>query len=140
MAILPYKNAYTQLKQLEPNNSDINNAGNCVIVAFAMVLNCKYSEAFNLLQQELNIKHKRGVEFRKVSEYLKATSTEEYNVLTNKEVLYFNQWVQKKMHPRKTYLIIVRSHILTVKNGVIYGNTYDSKLTRKQLYGVYKIN
>jgi hypothetical protein len=44
-----------------------------------------------------------------------------------------------KDNPIGTFLVSVRGHVFTIKNGVVIGNVEDAKKTRKVLQSIWKI-
>jgi hypothetical protein len=50
----------------------------------------------------------------------------------------FNQFFKK--HKEGVYLIVVRGHAFTLKNGIVIGNTEDSTRLKARINTVYKVS
>lgn len=44
-----------------------------------------------------------------------------------------------KKYPKGTFVIVVKGHAFTIKDGVIIGRSFDGKQLKKQIYNVWKI-
>ena len=118
---------------------DSSNRADCTVRAFAVCMNCTYMEAEAYMAENLGRTNNKGVSAYSLLSHLRAIAKEIINKLTAKEKTpTYNQFKKSLMQENKTYYIIVKGHALAVKNGVIYGNESDSKISRKRLWGVYE--
>ena len=119
---------------------DINgDTNNCVVRALAVLLDCSYGEAYEYSKKNLNRKHGKGVWnsdlVKHLRENLKTTIPYNHRGAGNPT---FNQFSKNGLDVSKSYFLIVRGHAIALKNGVLYGNDKDAKISRKRLWGVYE--
>jgi len=117
-------------------------------------MDCSYAEAENYMTKYLDrVNTNKGTNAIKLIKHLNANAKMLYDI-KDKENNYpvfksqlmqkvkqnptFSQFKKNVMDFNKTYYILVNGHALAVKNGVIYGNRQDAKISRKRLWAVYE--
>jgi len=130
----------------------------CVVRAFASSFEMEYDEAHKIVATEFKRKPRKGtfgfptkmnlfaenkIKFNgkgvtKIShEYntmLYYVNVKGVKTLRNCTLNYF-----LKKYSTGTYILIVRGHAFTVKDGSVIGNTEDAKKTKKHIVGAWKI-
>jgi len=135
-----------------------NEANDCVVRAFASAFEIGYDDAHKIVENKfcrkprkgtfsfgykMNMMSKNGDKFN--GKGIK-TITHEYNTmlyyvtvkgvktLRNTTTNYFI-----KKYPVGNYIVVVRGHAFTIKDGSVVGNYSDAKQTKKHITGAWKI-
>ena len=153
-----YINSSNGIKNYENSVIAKGEANDCVVRAFASAFEIEYDEAHGIVAKEfrrvkrkgtfgfgvkMNLLDKNNVTFngKKISKITHEYDSMLYSVkvngvktLRNTTTSYF-----LKKYPVGTYIVIVRGHAFTIKDGVVIGNYSDAKKTRKHILGAWKI-
>lgn len=130
----------------------------CVVRAFASSFEMEYDEAHKIVATEFKRKPRKGTFGFATKMNLFAQNETKFNgkgvtkishehntmmyyvnvkgvkTLRNCTLNYF-----LKNYGQGTYIVIVRGHAFTVKDGAVIGNTEDAKKTKKHIVGAWKI-
>ena len=140
----------------------------CVVRAFASAFTMNYDDAHSYVKTHFKRENRKGVQYygrlmnRKAlirelinNKYLKAIGRETgVNSLNGAPILTLSYPVKvkgvkkerkmtvgmfTKAHPMGTYILMVREHTFTIKNGVVYGNERDSKQLKKVVIAAWEV-
>ena len=99
----------------------------CVVYATASALDLSYDQAHQVAREKFNRKDRKGTQsiyllqgLRKEYQEVKAINT--YTVHGKKIDRAAKVYSFAKANPQGTYFILVRSHALAIKDGVVYDN------------------
>lgn len=153
-----YINSSNGIKNYENSVIAKGETNDCVVRAFASAFEIEYDEAHGIVAKEfrrvnrkgtlgfgvkMNLLDKNNVTFngKKISKITHEYDSMLYSVkvngvktLRNTTTSYF-----LKKYPVGTYIVVVRGHAFTIKDGVVIGNYSDAKKTRKRILGAWKI-
>lgn len=153
--VLPYCENEKGMKGYSESEIAKKEHNDCVVRAFASAFNIPYEESHQFIKTKYKREHRKGTpRFSKITTLL---STENFRLGGKRWINYGTKESLKitiprtgyrrpmtvgtfvKKHPTGTYIISVRQHVFTIKNGVIYGNLQDSVRTRKIIIGVWMV-
>jgi hypothetical protein len=135
------------------SDSDIakSESNDCVVRSFASAFDMTYDESHKFVAEKLNRKDRNGVVFFTLK---MASMIDRGETINNKKFeklpldgmrmenksrfVTFNQFFKK--HKEGVYLIVVRGHAFTLKNGIVIGNTEDSTRLKARINTVYKVS
>jgi hypothetical protein len=128
-----------------------NETNDCVVRSFASAFEIPYDDAHKFVTQKFNRKEKQGVKFFNLrmdqminrgetlnNRKFQKLSLDILRSLSKSNNVTFNQFF--KRHQTGIYIIIVRGHAFTLKNGVVVGNVSDSKRLKARVQVVYQVN
>ena len=135
-----------------------NENNDCVVRAFASAFEIEYDEAHKIVAETfkrksrkgtfgfcttMNLMSKNGVKFNdkgiemishQYNTMLYYVTVKGHKTLRNTTTSYFI-----KKYPVGTYIVTVRGHAFTIKDGVVIGNYTDAKQTKKHINSAWKI-
>ena len=130
----------------------------CVVRAIATATDMDYDSAHKFTREKFNRKNKKGVyRFANTINLLSKNNkqingksieiiSEEHNTMlyfvTVKGVRVLRKTTTGsfiKKYPVGTYIVVVRGHAFTIKDGVVIGNLADGKKMKKHINGAWKI-
>lgn len=146
------------IKGMSDSNIAKSENNDCVVRAFATAADMDYDSAHWFVKKTFKRKDRKGVYrfesimniFSNCNEQVNGknikTITEEYNTM----LYYVTVKGQKvlrstttssfiKRYPVGTYIVVVRGHAFTIKDGVVIGNFDDGKKMKKRINGAWKI-
>lgn len=142
------------------SNSEIarNENNDCVVRAFASAFEIEYDEAHKIVAENfkrkpkkgtfgfgavMNLMSKNGIKFNdkgieiithQYNTMLYYVMVKGHKTLRNTTTSYFI-----KKYPVGTYIVTVKGHAFTIKDGVVIGNYTDAKQTKKHINSAWKI-
>lgn len=154
---LPYCKTKESIKGYQDSIIAKSETNDCVVRAIASSFEIPYDESHELCEKTFKRKPRKGVSMFscRMNEYFK-----QGNKIGNKSVvclgqygdLYYDVLVKGKKIKRAltvgkfikenkigTFLLLVRGHAFTIKNGVVMGNIGDAQKTKKVLQSIWKI-
>jgi hypothetical protein len=135
------------------SDSDIakSESNDCVVRSFASAFDMSYDEAHKLASEKFGRKNRKGVALFTMKmggmidrgETINDKKFEKLPLdgvrMENKSrFVTFNQFFKK--HKKGVYLIVVRGHAFTLKNGIVIGNTEDATRLKARINTVYKVS
>jgi hypothetical protein len=125
----------------------MNERADCVVCAFASSFNISYKKAHDFVKNRYDRQDKRGT-----FNFPWITTSMSDEVLFGKQInkhkpvdfkgnpcTTVGQFLTYYKYRKGTFLLRVRDHVFTVKNGVVIGNWDDSQKMRRILRGVWQI-
>mgnify|MGYP003342172885 FL=1 len=146
------------IRNIKESNLAKSETNDCVVRAFATAFDLDYDEAHQKVKEIFYRKPRKGtmgfhhgmnmmdknkttINKKTVTKITNEHNTMLYYVtvkgvrtLRNTTTSYF-----LKKYPVGTYIVTVRRHAFTIKDGVVIGNHEDGKQMRKVIDGVWKI-
>lgn len=123
----------------------------CVVLAMSSSLGIPYEDAHKFVSEKFGRKPRKGTpDFI----YKMDQSAYKKEVIFNKKVKRVNtrvmDWKLSKFKPITvnkfilnnmggTYIVVVRGHAFTIKNGVVIGNPEDSTQIKKRILAAYEV-
>jgi hypothetical protein len=152
MKQLPYINRTEGIIGYTESAIAKNETNDCFVRAVASAYEIPYDEAHTWVKEKFNRQNRKGTMFVscKLGQFSK--EGEKLNEKTIKEIWFLktidkatnkikrttlNQFIKK--YPTGTYIIIVRGHAFTLKNGAVIGNTEDAKSLKKVVHDAFEI-
>jgi hypothetical protein len=129
-----------------------NETNDCFVRAVASAYEIPYDEAHTWVKEKFERKNRKGTMFvsRKLSTMYSLNETfsgksikgigdlRTIDKVTHKvKRTTLNQFIKK--YPTGTYIIIVRGHAFTLKNGAVIGNNQDAKSLKKVVHDAFEI-
>ena len=130
----------------------------CVVRAIATATDMDYDSAHKFTKEIFKRKNKKGTygfvstinllsrENKQINGKSVKTITEEYNTMLYYVTVKGRKVLRRtttgsfiKRYPVGTYIVTVRGHAFTIKDGVVIGNLADGKQMKKHIYGAWKI-
>ena len=130
----------------------------CVVRAIATATDMDYDSAHKFTKEIFKRKNKKGTygfvstinllsrENKQINGKSVKTITEEYNTMLyyvtvkgRKVLRHTTTGSFVKKYPVGTYIVTVRGHAFTIKDGVVIGNLADGKQMKKHINGAWKI-
>jgi hypothetical protein len=122
----------------------------CFVRAVASAYEIPYDDAHKWVKENFNREHRKGTcnvitNMEKFALNNETLNNKKVKVISNLTKLdqnklkrtTLNQFIKK--YPVGTYVIIVRQHAFTLKNGFVVGNPNDSKSLKKIVQFAYEI-
>lgn len=130
----------------------------CVVRAFASAFEIAYDEAHNFIAEKFKRQPRKGTfgfgtEMNSMSKNDVKFNRKGVKIITHEydSMLYYvmvkghktlrstttNSFI--KMYPTGTYIVTVKGHAFTIKNGYVIGNFSDAKQIRKHIISAWKI-
>jgi hypothetical protein len=160
---LPYCNTSDAIKGYSESIIAKNESNDCVVRAIASAFEIEYDRAHSFVKETFFRKDRQGVyNFiggmnkisrertrigRKTCNPVGTPSSSGFYYYLDYEVKVKGQKTTRQMtvgtfikkNPIGTFLVCVRRHAFTIKDGVIIGNLEDSKRTRKIINSAWKV-
>ena len=133
-------------------------SNDCVVRAIASASEMDYDSAHQFVKEKFKRQNRKGTYgfgsimnlMSKNGEKINGKSveiiSEEYNTMlyyvTVKGVKTLRHTTTSsfiKRYPKGTYVVTVRGHAFTIKDGVVIGNVEDGKKMKKRINGVWKL-
>lgn len=133
-------------------------SSDCVVRAIASASEMDYDSAHQFVKEKFKRQNGKGTfgfhygmnMFSKNNETINGKKvgiiTEEYNTMLYYVTVKGVKTLRKtttgsfiKRYPKGTYVVTVRGHAFTIKDGVVIGNIDDGKKMKKVIQGVWKI-
>ena len=133
-------------------------SSDCVVRAIASATEMDYDSAHEFVKKTFKRKNRKGTQgfgytmnvLSKNGEKINGKTieiiTEEYNTMLYyvtvkgvKKVRNTTTGSFIKKYPTGTYVVVVRGHAFTIKDGVVIGNIEDGKKMKKHINGAWKI-
>ena len=153
MKQLPYIQTSTAIIGYSDSAIAKNESNDCFVRAVASSFDCSYDTAHSWVRQKFERVNRKGT-MNVVSKMRKMCDDKEQFVDKSVksieglgEVVYkpkvrfkrttLNQFIKK--YPTGVYILIVKGHAFTLKNGAVIGNEEDSKSIKKNIYNAFEI-
>jgi hypothetical protein len=130
----------------------------CVVMAFATAADMDYDSAHWYVKKTFKRNDRKGVyRFKSIMDIFSncneqvngksiKTITEEHNTMLYYVTVKGRKILRRtttgsfiKKYPVGTYIVTVRGHAFTIKDGVVVGNPSDGKKMKKHINGAWKI-
>lgn len=152
MKQLPYIQTSTAIIGYSESVIAKNECNDCFVRAVASSFNCPYDTAHAWVKEKFNREDRKGTKWvvcklATMSSLGQTFNEKEIKVISNllsidatkKRVkrTTLNQFIKK--YPTGTYILIVRGHAFTLKDGSVIGNTGDAKSLKKIVHDAFEI-
>ena len=152
MKQLPYIQTSTAIIGYSESPIAKSERNDCFVRAVASSYEIPYDDAHSWVRQNFNRENRKGTSkvVMKMDQFSK--EGKKLNEKTIKEVWFLktvdkttnkikrttlNQFIKK--YPTGTYILIVKGHAFTLKNGSVIGNTNDATSMKKIVHNAYQI-
>jgi len=157
MKATPYISSSDAIKGISDSILAKSESNDCVVRAFATSFEISYDLAHNKVSEIFERKNKKGTRFFAI----RMNFLSENNVLINRKkvtpikndvnlcyyvVVKGAKTLRKmttamflKKYPKGTYIVVVKGHAFTIKDGVVIGNQDDALQRRKIINHAWKI-
>ena len=152
MKQLPYIQTSTAIIGYSESPIAKSERNDCFVRAVASSYEIPYDDAHSWVRQNFNRENRKGTSkvVMKMDQFSK--EGKKLNEKTIKEVWFLktvdkttnkikrttlNQFIKK--YPTGTYILIVKGHAFTLKNGSVIGNTSDATSMKKIVHNAYQI-
>ena len=154
---LPYCKTSEAIKGYQESVIAKGERNDCVVRAFASSFDIPYDESHTYCEKVLHRKHRDGVKnfvvrLETLVKKNEVINGKKFNLVGKFYSLYYDVKIKNKKikraltvgkfikdNPIGTFLVSVRGHAFTIKNGVVIGNVEDAKKTRRVLQSIWKI-
>jgi hypothetical protein len=153
MKQLPYIQTSTAIIGYTESAIAKNEHNDCFVRAVASSYEIPYDDAHTWVRENFNRENRKGTSrvAIKMDQFSKDGKT--LNEKTIKEIWFLktadkatnkikrttlNQFIKK--YPTGTYILIVKGHAFTLKNGSVIGNTGDATSMKKIVHNAYQIS
>jgi hypothetical protein len=153
MKQLPYIQTSTAIIGYTESAIAKNESNDCFVRAVASSYEIPYDDAHTWVRENFNRENRKGTSrvTTKMDQFSKDGKT--LNEKTIKEIWFLktidkatnkikrttlNQFIKK--YPTGTYILIVKGHAFTLKNGSVIGNTSDATSMKKIVHNAYQIS
>jgi hypothetical protein len=161
---LPYCKTSLAIKGYEDSSIAKSEKNDCVVRAIASSFDIDYdsshffvkkmfyrkhrqgtknfvSKMYSLIEKGIDIGGKKFEAVGKIKHDFTKRHTLKYEVKVNGSVVERKMTVGTftKKNPKGTYLVVVRGHAFTIKNGVVIGNIEDSERRKKIINYAWKV-
>ena len=152
MKQLPYINRTEGIIGYSESTIAKGETNDCFVRAVASSFECSYDTAHTWVKEKFKRKHRKGTKFVACKLATMQSKDETFcdksvmgieNLRTYVTGTYkikrttLNQFIKK--YPTGTFIIIVRGHAFTLKDGAVIGNTEDAKSIKKVVHDAFKI-
>ena len=154
---LPYGITRESIKGYKESKIVSGENNDCVVRALASSFDISYDESHNFCEKTFRRRFRKGVMMfntqmenffgkglkinNKTAELVGKYSKLYYDVVvkgeTKKRKLTVGTFI--KTNPKGTFLVTVRGHAFTIKDGVVIGNVEDAQKTKKILESIWKV-
>lgn len=161
---LPYCKTSIAIKGYENSSIAKSEKNDCVVRAIASSFDIDYDSShffvkktfyrkngmgtknfvpkmYSLIEKGVEIGGKRFESVGKIKNEHTSRCTLKYEVKVKDSVVQRNMTVGTfiKKNPKGTFLVVVRGHAFTIKNGVVIGNTDDAEKKKKVINYAWKV-
>ena len=152
MKQLPYINRTEGIIGYSESVIAQSESNDCFVRAVASSYEIPYDEAHTWVKEKFDRKNRKGTMYvsSKMDQFSKEGKTLNGKIIkeiwflktvdktTNKiKRTTLNQFIKK--YPTGTYILIVKGHAFTLKNGSVIGNTSDATSMKKIVHNAYQI-
>ena len=152
MKQLPYINKTEGIIGYTESAIAKSECNDCFVRAVASAYEIPYDDAHTWVKEKFNRENRKGTkrvifnmdQFSKQGEKLNEKTVKEIWGLRNYDSTTLklkrttlNQFIKK--YPTGTYILIVKGHAFTLKNGAVIGNTEDATSLKKIVHNAYQI-
>jgi hypothetical protein len=155
MKQLPYIQTSTAITGYSDSVIAKNETNDCFVRSVASAYNVHYDEAHTWVKEKFNRVDRKGTKWVSCKMATMATNGETFNNKTIKTIdklrtfttgkygtykmkrTTLNQFIKK--YPTGTYILIVRGHAFTLKDGSVIGNPSDAKSIKKVVHEAFEI-
>jgi hypothetical protein len=152
MKQLPYINRTEGIIGYTESAIAKNETNDCFVRAVASAYEIPYDEAHTWVKEKFGRQNRKGTSYvaSKLATMYSLSQTfsgksikvigelRTIDKMTHKmKRTTLNQFIKK--YPTGTYIIIVRGHAFTLKNGAVVGNTQDAKSMKKIVHDAFEI-
>jgi hypothetical protein len=137
---LPYCNTSEAIKGYSESDIAKQEMNDCVVRAIASAFDFEYDKAHKFVAEKFRIGRKCIKPLGKKPEYSSFYSLS-YDVIFKGKKVKRDMTVSKfiSKYPTGIYIITVRNHAFTIKNGVVIGNKEDSMKKRRKVIFAWKV-
>ena len=153
----PYISSSVAIKGINDSGLAKSETNDCVVRAFASAFNVTYDFAHKKVAEIFGRKNGQGTYCFSLgmrSLESKGISINRKKVKTISKDVNLSYWIKVKGvntlrnmttakfledYPKGTYIVTVKGHAFTIKDGVVIGNPEDATKRKKTIYGAWKI-
>ena len=153
----PYISSSVAIKGITESKLAQSEKDDCVVRAFASAYGVTYDYAHKKVAEVFGRKNRQGTAYFSLTMNALASKEIKFNrkgVTRIKEDIGLSYWFEVKgkstlrnmttakfleKYSKGTYIVTVKGHAFTIKNGVVIGNTDDALQRKKVIYGAWKI-
>ena len=153
----PYISSSVAIKGIDDSGLAKSETNDCVVRAFASAFNVTYDFAHKKVAEIFGRKNGQGTySFSLIMRVLesKEVRINRKKVKTISKDVNLSYWIKVKGvntlrsmttakfledYPKGTYIVTVKGHAFTIKDGVVIGNPDDATKRKKTIYGAWKI-
>ena len=153
----PYISSSVAIKGINDSGLAKSETNDCVVRAFASAFNVTYDFAHKKVAEIFGRKNGQGTYcFSLVMRTLesKGISVNRKKIKTISKDVNLSYWIKVKGvnvlrsmttakfledYPKGTYIVTVKGHAFTIKDGVVIGNPEDATQRKKNILGAWKI-
>jgi len=153
----PYISSSVAIKGINGSGLAKSETNDCVVRAFASAFNVTYDFAHKKVAEIFGRKNGQGTDcFSLIMRTLesKGISVNRKKIKTISKDVNLSYWIKVKGvntlrsmttakfledYPKGTYIVTVKGHAFTIKDGVVIGNPDDATKRKKTIYGAWKI-
>jgi len=160
---LPYCKTSEAIKGYSESSIAKNETNDCVVKSIASGFEIDYDRAHQIVKEQFNRKDKKGTfgfipKMNSMSESRERIGRKCFQIMGKKSIygysysLSYNTIVKGeivkrqmtvgtfiKKHPKGTFIVCVKSHAFTIKDGVVIGNKEDAIQKRKIIQSAWKV-
>jgi len=152
MKQLPYIQTSTAIIGYSESAIAKSETNDCFVRAVASAYEAPYDKAHTWVKEKFGRQNRKGTMSVSCKMATMSTKGETFNNKSIKPIeklrtldiakggmkrTTLNQFIKK--HPTGSYILIVKRHAFTLKNGAVIGNTQDSKSIRKIVHDAFQI-
>jgi predicted transcriptional regulator len=153
----PYISSSVAIKGINVSGLAKSETNDCVVRAFASAFNVTYDFAHKKVAEIFGRKNREGTRFFSLMMRAlesKGISINRKKVQTITKDVNLSYWIKVKGvntlrsmttakfledYPKGTYIVTVKGHAFTIKDGVVIGNPEDATKRKKTINGAWKI-
>ena len=153
----PYISSSVAIKGITESKLAQSEKDDCVVRAFASAYGVTYDYAHKKVAEVFGRKNRQGTAYFSLTMSALASKQIKFNrkgVTPIREDLNMMYWVEVKgkrtlrnmttakfleKYSKGTYIVTIKGHAFTIKDGVVIGNTDDALQRKKVIYGAWKI-
>ena len=153
----PYISSSVAIKGITESKLAQSEKDDCVVRAFASAFGVTYDFAHKKVAEVFGRKNRQGTAYFSLTMNALASKEIKFNrkgVTRIKEDIGLSYWVEVKgkstlrnmttakfleKYSKGTYIVTIRGHAFTIKDGVVIGNAEDATQRKKVIFGAWKI-
>jgi hypothetical protein len=153
----PYISSSIAIKGITESKLAQSEKDDCVVRAFASAFGVTYDYAHKKVAEVFGRKNRQGTAYFSLTMSALVSKQIKFNrkgVTPIKEDVNLAYWVEVKgkrilrnmttakfleKYPKGTYIVTIKGHAFTIKDGVVIGNTQDAIQRKKVIFGAWKI-